>query len=150
MDRVQLLKRIESAWNELTSSYAGLSEDEMLEPSVAGGWSIKDIITHVTIWEGETLTHLPHILAGEKPPLYSVTYGGIDAFNAQRLEQAQRLSLAEVLRQRDETHQQLLTFLQGAPEDQLTRETRFRRRLRFDTYGHYREHTKMIRQWRTG
>ena len=49
---------------------------------MAGGWSIKDIIAHVTTWEGEALTHLPRILAGEKSPRYSVTYGGIDAFNA--------------------------------------------------------------------
>lgn len=148
MDRAQLLKRVDSAWNDLIASYTGLSDAEMLEPSVAGGWSIKDVIAHVTTWENETLTHLPHILAGEKPPLYSVTHGGIDAFNAQQIEQAQGLSLAEVLRQRDETHQRLLVFLQDAPEDQLARETRFRRRLRFDTYGHYREHTKMMRQWR--
>lgn len=150
MDRVQLLKRIDSAWNELTASYAGLLEAEMVESSVAGGWSIKDIIAHVTTWEGETLTHLPHILADEKPPRYSDTYGGIDAFNAQKMEQARHLSLAEVLRQRDETHRQLLAFLQSAPEEQLTRETRFRRRLRFDTYSHYREHAKAIQQWRAG
>ncbi len=150
MDRAQLLKRLASAWNDLTASYAGLSDVEMQEPSMAGGWSIKDIIAHVTTWEGEALTHLPRILAGEKSPRYSVTYGGIDAFNAQMMEQARRLSLAEVLQRRDETHQRLMAFIQNAPEEQLMRETRFRRRLRLDTYSHYQEHAKAIRHWRAG
>ena len=61
----------------------GLSDAELMEPGVTGAWSVKDIIPHVTGWEEEALTHLPLILAGGRPPRYSVRYGGIDAFNAQ-------------------------------------------------------------------
>jgi len=35
-----------------------------------------------------------------------------------------------------------------ATEDQLSRESRFRRRLRLDAYGHYPLHAEAIRQWR--
>ena len=35
-----------------------------------------------------------------------------------------------------------------AQTTQLTRETRFRRRLRLDTYGHYPKHAEAIRRWR--
>jgi hypothetical protein len=53
-----------------------------------------------------------------------------------------------VLRQQDDTHRRLIDFIQGAPEDQIARETRFRRRLRLDTYGHYPKHAEAIRKWR--
>jgi hypothetical protein len=86
MDRAQLLKRVDRAWQALLASYAGLSEAEMTEPGVTGGWSVKDIVAHVTWWEEEALTHLPLIMAGGRPPRYSATYGGIDAFNAQMTE----------------------------------------------------------------
>ena len=148
MTRTQLLKRLDEAWEALKASYSGLSEAEMLEPGVEGDWSVKDIIAHVTSWEEEALKHLPRILAGGKPPRYSDVYGGIDAFNAQVIAERRKLSLAEVLRQRDETHQRLIAFLQTVPEDQIARETRFRRRLRLDTYGHYQEHAEAIRRWR--
>jgi len=148
MDRSQLLRRLDKVWKELRESYAGLSDSEMLEPGVTGTWSIKDIIAHVTSWENESLTHLPLILAGEKPPLYSITYGGIDAFNAQTIEQKHNLSLDEVLQQRDETHRRLIDFIQRVPEEQFVRETHFRRRLQLDTYSHYPKHTEMIRKWR--
>lgn len=148
MDKSQLLKRLDEAWNALHASCAGLSDLEMLEPGVTGAWSIKDIIAHLTSWEAESLTHLPLILAGGKPPRYSVTYGGIDAFNAQTAERKRNLPLSEVLRQRDDTHRRLIGFIQSVPEDQFIRETRFRRRLRLDTYSHYPMHAEAIRRWR--
>jgi DinB family protein len=148
VDREQLLKRLDKAWEAFHQSYAGLSDAELLVPGVTGAWSIKDIIAHVSWWEGEALTHLPLILAGGRPPRYSVTYGGIDAFNARMTERKKDLSLAEVLRQRDDIHRRLIALIRRAPETQMTRETRFRRRLRLDTYGHYPKHARAIHAWR--
>jgi hypothetical protein len=148
MDRSQLLKRLEKAWQDFKESYAGLSDAELMEPGVTGSWSVRDLIAHVTWWEEEALKHLPLILNGGKPPRYSVTYGGIDAFNAQMTEQKKKLSLSEVLQQQVDTHRRLIEYIQRAPEEQFTRETRFRRRIRLDTYGHYPKHAKAIRKWR--
>ena len=148
MNRLQLLNRIDTAWEALKASYVGLSDSELLEPGVTGTWSVRDIIAHVTWWEEEALTHLPRILEGGKPPKYSIMYGGIDAFNAQMTEEKRNLSLSEVLKQRDETHSRLIDFIQNVPEDQIAQETRFRRRLRLDTYSHYPKHAEAIRKWR--
>jgi hypothetical protein len=149
VDRQQrLLKRLDAAWVAFNESYAGLSDEELLEPGVAGEWSVRDTIAHVTWWEEEALAHLPSILAGHRPPRYSTAYGGIDAFNALRAEKTRALSLAEVRRRAEETHRRLVVYLRSVPADQLAGETRFRRRLRLDTYGHYPLHTRAIRAWR--
>jgi hypothetical protein len=148
MDRSQLLKRLDKAWMAFKESYAGLPDSELMEPGVTGTWSVRDIIAHVTWWEEEALTHLPLILHGGKPPRYSVTYGGIDAFNARMTERKRDLPLSEVLRQQDDTHHRLIDFIQNAPENQFLRETRFRHRLRLDTYSHYPKHAEAIRKWR--
>ncbi|HEX6534043.1 MAG TPA: DinB family protein [Gemmatimonadaceae bacterium] len=150
MTKQQLLKRLDEAWTALAASYDGLSDAELTEPGVTGAWSVRDIIAHVTWWEEEALKHLPHILEGSRPPRYSIVYGGIDAFNARMTEERRALSLAEVLRRRDEVHERLVRYIERAPDDQLERETRFRRRLRLDTYGHYPKHAAAIREWRRG
>jgi hypothetical protein len=118
-----------------------------MQTGVAGNWSVRDILAHVTTWEDEALKCLPWILEGRQPPRY-VTYGGIDAFNERQTEQKRRLSLPEVRRQLDETHRRLIELLNSVPADQLGAQTRFRRRLRLDTYGHYLEHAEAIRRWR--
>lgn len=147
MTRVELLKRVEARWQALLASYAGLSDAELTAPGVTGTWSVKDIIAHVSVWEEEALTHLPVVLAGRRPPRYSATHGGINAFNALMTRRDRDLPLREVLRRRDETHRRLLDFIEQVAEAECG-DTRFRRRLRLDTYGHYAVHTKAIRAWR--
>ena len=148
-DRVEkMLKRLDMAWTAFKESYAGLTDAQLLESGVTGDWSVRDIIAHVTTWEEEALKHLPLIIAGGRPPRYSTSYGGIDAFNARTTAQKHGLSLAEVRRQQEEIHRQLVAFIRSAPADEFARETRARRRLRLDTYGHYPLHTAAIREWR--
>jgi hypothetical protein len=147
MDRKQkLLERLRKAWSDFLDSYAGLSEAELLKPGVTGEWSVRDIIAHVTTWEEETLKHLPGMLQGEKYPRYSVV--GI-AFNALMTANTKALPLAEVLQQQNDVHRRLIEFVERVPAEHLDSKTRFRHRLRMDTYSHYPKHAQAIRRWRT-
>ncbi|HEX9132897.1 MAG TPA: DinB family protein [Ktedonobacteraceae bacterium] len=147
MDKQQLLKQLEKAWLAIKESYVGLSDSQMTESGVMGTWSVKDILAHVTTWEEEALRYLPLIITGGRPPRYT-QYGGIDAFNAQMAEQKRDLTLSRVLEQLDETHRRLVDYIRSVPEEHFTRETRFRHRLRLDTYSHYPIHARAILQWR--
>ena len=148
MNRQQLLQKLDKAWLALADSFAGLSEAQMTESGVSGEWSVKDILGHVTAWEQEALTHLPHIAAGQRPPRYADVYGGIDAFNALRAGENRALSLDEVLTRFEDVHGQLVAMIAAAPDELLTTETRYRRRIRLDTYSHYPVHAEAIREWR--
>lgn len=141
-------QQIEHAWAALQDSYAGLPDARLTEPGVVGDWSVKDVLGHVTTWEQEALTHLPVVLEGGRPPRY-VRHGGIDAFNARMTEQKRALSLGDVLQQLHDTHGRLLDFVASLPEDQLRAGSRARKRLRLDTYAHYPEHARAIREWRS-
>jgi hypothetical protein len=143
----RLLARIDKSWEELQRSIEGLTDAQLTQPETMDQWSIRDVLAHITTWEGEALQHLPTIMSGGRPPRY-VTFGGIDAFNAMVMEQKRQLSLADIRHQMHETHQRLLELILSAPADQLNHETRARRRLRWDTYHHYSEHAKAIREWR--
>jgi hypothetical protein len=148
MNKQQVLKQLGKAWAGFKQSYADLTDAQMGEPGVTGDWSVKEILAHVTAWEEEALKILPLILQGSRPQRYSAVYGGINAFNALMTEQKRSLSLAEVLKQLDETHRRLIDYVQSVPDERITRETRWRRRLRLDTYSHYPIHARAIRAWR--
>jgi hypothetical protein len=143
-----VLHRLGVAWREFQASHAGLTDAELLIPGVTGAWSVRDIIAHVTTWEEEALKHLPDVLEGRRPPRYSVTYGGIDAFNALTTAQKQHLSLDEVRRQAEDVHRRLIAYLERTAGEHLAGGTRFRHRLRLDTYGHYPKHAAAVRRWR--
>ena len=148
MQKQAFLEKLDQAWEALQDAYAGMTEEQMVMPGVTGEWSVKEILAHVSTWEAESLLHLPVILRGERPPRYSQVYGGIDAFNALMTEQWREHSLAEVLTQLQDTHARLMAYLQSVPETQFATETRFRRRLGWDTYKHYPTHTQAILDWR--
>jgi hypothetical protein len=147
--RARLLARLDGAWQALHLSYAGLSDEQLVETGVVGDWSIKDLLAHITTWEGEALKYLPVILEGKRPPRYAAQ-GGIDAFNARMTNEKRGVPLVDVRRQMEETHRRVLDLLQAVPEKHLVGETPFRRRLRWDTYHHYGEHAAAIKAWREG
>jgi uncharacterized damage-inducible protein DinB len=153
------IKRIDSGWQALLEAVNSCPPEALARPNVLGEWSIKDLLAHVSSWEGEFLKAAPLILADQRLPRYSTTYGGIDAFNALQQERARGLSQAEVSRQLTETHEKLLAAVHSLTssrrlEGQPRRRDRLLRRLRNDTYGHYAEHTAELRalgaeRWQT-
>jgi len=148
VDRRGLLKRLDKAWSDFQETHAGLSEAQLMMPGVTGKWSVRDILAHVTTWEEEALKHLPLVLKGGRSPRYSLTYGGIDSFNALKTEQKTNLSLAQVLQEMHDVHRRLIAYIESVPLSQFQKETRFRHRLRLDTYSHYPIHAKAIWKWR--
>ena len=148
MVREQLLQRLEKSWSDLQVSCSNLSDSEMMKPGVSGAWSVRDILAHVTTWEQEALKHLPTILEGGRPPRYAATHGGINAFNRITTEQKKNLTLADIRREFEATHRQLISFIESVPEREFRTETAFRHRLRLDTYSHYPKHAEAIRAWR--
>jgi len=143
-----MLEKLDKAWKEFEQSYAGLTREQLMIPNVTGKWSIRDIIAHVTWWEEEALKHMPVIRQGERPPRYSDKYGGIDDFNAIMTVKRSHITLDEVLAQHQEVHERLVEYVRAAPEELWATETKLRRRLRLDTFGHYPVHTNAIRAWR--
>ena len=148
MRKQQVLDKIEKAWSDFNEAFAGLSAAQLEQPGVTENWSIKDLIAHISVWEEEALKFLPDIQQGITPTRYKDAYGGLNAFNALMSDQKHSLSFEEVRRQSAASHQRILDYLETIPEELVVTETRFRRRLRLDTYSHYPEHTLAIQKWR--
>src|ERR1700733_3311883 len=110
MDRAGLLKQLDKAWVGFTGSYVGLSEVELLEGGVVGDWSVRDVIAHVTTWEEEALKHLPLIMRGGRAPRYSVSYGGINAFNRLMTERKRGLPVSAGVEEQGEGHRRVGVF----------------------------------------
>ena len=148
MKKQQILEKLERTWNDFQQSFSGLPDDLLSQPGANGDWSVKDLMAHVAWWEEETLKHLPDVAQGKRLPRYADLYGGLDAFNRLMWEKWRRASLAEVRQYMLDTHRRLLEYIQAAPDELLQTDTRFRHRLRLDTYSHYPEHTRMALAWR--
>ncbi len=147
MSKGSVLARIQKEWKGLLLSFQEMPPETLLEPNVVGTWSVRDVLAHITTWEEEASQALSLILNDQPLPRYA-KYGGIDAFNAREWEKKKDLPLDQVKNELVATHERLVRFLDTVPENQFIAGKRFLRRLRLDTFNHYREHTLQILAWR--
>ena len=146
----RMLDDLELTWTGFNAALDGLDDDQLLIPGICGEWSARDLIAHVTWWDAEALAHLPVVLEGGKPPKYSQTWGGIDAFNAAMTARDAGMPLDEVRARAAGTHARLVDYVRNVDPALLTPTSRFRHRLKLDSFGHYPIHTAQILAWREG
>ena len=94
MDKSELLETLEDSHQELIEMLEDLPEATLLESGVEGDWSIKDILAHLTYWEGQLVTLLFQAKSGMPQPS-TVHFGSesLDETNARWHQQSQDRSL---------------------------------------------------------
>lgn len=146
--RDRLLRNVAQDWASFQESLSALPDAAYSEPGVVGHWSLRDLLVHITSWEEEALKAIPVILEGRRLPRYSQLYGGIEAFNAKTQAANEGMDLSQVRSNMWSVHRQLVSQLGTLPEEALISGGRLARRLRQDTYEHYREHACQVIDWR--
>lgn len=126
-DKSQLMERIREGREALQAIIGRLSEAELTTPGPPDGWSVKDHLFHVAVWE-RSLTALlqgrpRHAAMGVDAEAY---FRGADAINALVYQRNSGRSLSEARAEFEQSHSDLLDVLDG-----LTNEDLFR------TYSHY-------------
>ncbi|MGI8587369.1 MAG: DinB family protein [Chloroflexia bacterium] len=147
-DRAHLIELIREAHDPLEATLGRVSDEQMVAPLLDGGWSIKDLLAHITSWEQSTLYNVRESVFGEAPPpLDFPDSGNTDALNAYFYEMHKDLSLAQVRDDFARVHAELLSVLEHVPEDKLSVEIRGRPpywEIAGDTYLHYPEHRAQV------
>ena len=152
MDRATFLKTLHTKRAEWDALLVKVGEARMTQPGLAGEWSLKDIIAHVTWGEREMVGVLQaHALVGSD--LWNVS---TDERNAAVFEQNRHRSLPDVLAEAQRVHAQLLEAVQALSEEDLVDAQRFRempadwvpwQMFAGNCYDHYEQHTPAIRAW---
>ncbi len=147
MSKATVLTKLEKNWLAFLQAWQDMPGDQLLEKNAAGRWSIRDLLTHITTWEDEALAAFPLILEGKRPPGYRAR-GGIDAFNAAEQDRKRAFALPRIKAELYSTHERLISYLDSIPEKEFSAGSRLLRRLKWDTYHHYAEHTAQILEWK--
>lgn len=148
-DREQLVAYLERARKELRASFRGLSDEQMIRPGVAGEWSAKDVLSHVTSWEEQALPDLARLARGDTAVLASVDLyaTNYDPFNAMIMSLRRNLHLDQVLRELDISRADFMAAVARLPDSVLV-EGQFGHLLLKITAEHDEEHAGHIKEWR--
>ena len=150
MTKRELLEAIHKGRAEFEAVLADLTPEQMTARGAGGGWSVKDTLGHVAVWESRLVTILYAIERGVTPK--AIRAAEVDKFNAESLAEQRDRPLERVLSDFHAVHAQLLKRLEAVPERDLFDPRRFEwmegeplvRMVAGDTFEHYAEHRPAI------
>jgi hypothetical protein len=76
MTKTELLEKIRASRAALLTVLESVPPERREEAGVSGDWSVKDILVHMTYWEGQLVTMLFQLRSGAAPT--TVQFGGKD------------------------------------------------------------------------
>ena len=153
MDKATLITKIQDGRREMEALLAQLSEAQLVEPGVADGWSIKDLLSHITYWERDTVDVLKAAARGETP--YLTGPEETDARNAEAVARNRERPVAAVIADYFQTIDDLIAQVETLSERDLSDPDRFPweagkplwKHIGGESYAHEREHREQIRDW---
>ena len=156
MTKTELLDTLRARRAEWDAVLAEVLRERMTEPGVAGEWSAKDVVAHLTSYMGWYADRLHENLRGE---VYLPTEEDMmhwDERNARFYQRNRDRPLDEVLAESAAVFDRLLAGVEAQSEAFLIEPQQFEgapgpvriwQMLRGDVYDHYREHATAIRTW---
>jgi len=156
MKKTELLEALEDERAELQEMLEDLPDETLLAAGVMGDWSIKDILNHLTFWEGQTVTLLFQAQRGVPKP--STAHFGretVDAVNQRWYEEGKERPLEMVWKDWLGVRKQMIRRVSEMTDEDLNNPQRFAWQkgvplyqwVLNDSIDHEEEHADSIREW---
>jgi hypothetical protein len=123
LTKSQLLTKIQNGWDDLNRFLASLSDEQKTQPIDAAGWSVKDHMIHLAVWENGVVALLNKHDRVAQMGVDKETWDSDDddRINAIIRKQHQSDSLEAVEQQRQTIHRQLIQQVDSMSDDDLQR-----------------------------
>lgn len=139
----ELLEYYRNSRLTLLAAIEGLSDEQLSEPSL-DGWSVKDHLAHVALWDELRGAEVERISAGYESA-WKTSEEQSDAYNELGYALRKNLSPRQVLWELERSRGRLLRAIEGSTPDGLDGTLYGEAGLRSD---HELEHAGWIKEWR--
>jgi hypothetical protein len=161
MSKLAFLKAMREERERWEASLAGVDDALMVQPGVAGEWSLKDIVAHVTAYERGLVEWLEAASRGQSLAFPNLDHPDVDHRNAVIFAQNRHRPLSDVLLESRQVFRRLSQLVQALPEQELldAEKTEWFVRPRWnqkrplwkciadDSFEHYHQHIQDVRRW---
>jgi hypothetical protein len=119
MNKTELLDWLQEEYQQWQAFLGQIDPGLMDQPGVAGDWSIKDIVAHLTDWQPRQIARIQAAQRGEPEPAppWPAHLQTDDEVNAWIYTANHGRSVGEVLEEAHHVFQQTLAVIGGLPDD---------------------------------
>jgi len=158
MNKTELIDTLNQSRAVLLETLEGLEDESMLEPALANGWSVKDLLAHLTAWEAQLITLLYQVASGQTPTTIHFRQASIDETNARWEKENRERPLEQVLADFRAIRAQTIRRLESFGEADLFEPGRYAWAKGYalyewvasDSYKHEGDHLEELRAWFAG
>ena len=127
MNKKEFLDGLQAEYRGWEALLAQIGEERMEQPGVAGEWSIKDIVAHLTGWRRRTVGRLQAAQRGleEPAPPWPAQLQEDDEINAWLYETNRDRPASEILADSRRVFEELVAAIEALPERELLDPGRF-------------------------
>lgn len=153
--KAELLGDIRVEWELLEALLIELDESQMLDASAQAGWSVKDVLAHISFWERLALDRLRAARDGSPMQIELVDSWDVDRLNAQVHHDNKGRSLDKVFADTQAVHNEIITFLESSEAGFIEGPLPFDwaegypawKFAEDNTSAHYKEHREALERW---
>jgi uncharacterized protein (TIGR03083 family) len=163
VSKAELLQTIEQSWGKFHNYLKTLTPEQLDGPTDAVGWTVKDHLTHLMVWENGIYGMLNGRARWEQMNVDKVLWdetfrtSQFDPINEAIRDQFRAKSAAEVIKQFEESHELLMAKLRSLSEEDFKKPTSHFQAdasattllvamIPNDTYEHYDEHAEWFKK----
>jgi hypothetical protein len=156
MTKRELWETLRAEWERWEKLVAQVKAGRMDRASVAGGWSVQDMVAHLTAWERQPVAWLEAVRTGNspQPPAWPTTLSEPE-INAWLCALNRGRTWRDVRAESREVHRRLVQLFRHASEDDLMARGRFEwlngkslmNSIASDTFEHYQDHACALQAW---
>jgi hypothetical protein len=147
-----ILRHERALWDALL---AQVGQERMDLPGVEGAWSVKQIVAHLTWYEGVVVEGAQQLLNTGRFVREGLRVLSMDERNVILAAQSKPRPVGEVLAESERVFEQLLAVVTGCPDEILNDPRRLGlpddvvpwTLVANNSYAHYQEHAQAIRAW---
>ncbi|MEO1166527.1 MAG: ClbS/DfsB family four-helix bundle protein [Chloroflexota bacterium] len=155
--RENLMQELTSTWSRFETYVTNLSESQGTRLKDAGGWSVKDHVIHVAVWEHAAFAMLEGKSKREELDItVEIWEQDDDPINAVLYARHKDMPWEDVLKTLKENHARMVTKINALTADDLqlphshyqptsTQDTPIIKWIHWDTVHHYDEHLTWIK-----
>ena len=149
----QLLTQIQDGWDRLHEYLVTLSDEQLTHLTDAAGWTVKDHVIHLAIWEDGANAMLLRQSRRKQMDIDEAVWKrwNFDEINAVIQRRYRDMPLTEVLQTFRAIHERLLSQIEAMTEEDVRSPVSYydiqfggpepvAEQLLIDTVGHYQEH----------
>ncbi|HET9476038.1 MAG TPA: DinB family protein, partial [Dehalococcoidia bacterium] len=114
----QFVSQLDAAAAQVRVAIEGLTDEQASRPA-EDGWSVKDQLTHLTLWHEMRFFEISRVARGGRAGFPQTTEEGVKHLNEQNASNRRNLSLEQVVADLDFAREMVRQAVLAAPEDRL-------------------------------